>query len=86
MHRLTLVQSSPEEPEVAVLRLSSEEHQQLHAQREGFLNHHQVFCKNVRGVTMQQESHPGLAHAAWISVVVHYPHCMCVAACMPAKQ
>ena len=86
MHRLTLVQSSPEEAEVAVLRLSNEEHEQLHAQHEGFINHHQVFCKNVRSVTMQHESHPSIVHATWISVIVHYPHCMCVATCIPAQQ
>ena len=43
---------TPEEPEIAIVRLSKEEHDALHKDPLGFVNKHKIFGKDVSSVDL----------------------------------
>jgi hypothetical protein len=81
MHRFHL-QPVPKDLELAVVTLSSEEHERFHRDATQFVNDNNLFPKRVSKVEVLQHAPSG---GDWLSIIVHYPHCSCAAACIPTK-
>ena len=83
MHYLAHVQAKPKDPEVAILQLSSKEHDALHHDALGFINANHVFSKQVREV--QVPTH--LQKSTGMAIIVHMPNCTCrVTYCCASKD
>jgi hypothetical protein len=74
MHCVAVVQSSPREPEIAILKLDSRELKALHKNPLGFVNDNHVFCKSVK----RAEIAPRCKTQTGYAMVVHLPKCTCV--------
>jgi len=86
MQRIILLQEGPDELEVAVLKLSSQEHTELQDHAVDFFNKHQVFgTAKVRKVQLQHYNHER-ENTDCMVISVHYPHCMVVGTCAPKKD
>jgi len=85
MHRLAHVQEGPLELETAILKISAQEHSDFHKNGKDFVNSNHVFRSTVRDVQTCTPSHAGSSDS-WMLLVVHYPACRCVAACVPARE
>jgi len=98
MRRIGHVQETPGDVEVAVLKLTTADHDDLHRRHEQFINERHVFSKTVRSLALCPESHPGQVSASpapvagatpvetWMSVVIHKPACACVGTCTPLTE
>jgi len=85
MHRIALVCSKPGDPEVAILQLSNEEHDELHHDPTNFVNKNRIFCKDVSRVDVVEHSIGKKrkdASAGWLILSTHYPSCVCPTVCM----
>jgi hypothetical protein len=94
MKRLALVETAQDDIEIAVLKLSNEEHQKLHANALDTVNDNHVFAKKLRKMEVSTCSHagsettarlkraaPAEEPAAWACLIVHYPSCCGKATC-----
>ena len=95
MRRIGYIQEAPGEIEVAVLKLTTADHDKLHSLHEKFINNEKVFSKPVTSLTLYPDSHQNAVAGAvaktpepetWMSVVIHKPACACVGTCTPLKD
>jgi len=99
MHKIGHVRETPGELEVAVVKLTTKDHQDLHSRREEFIIKNKIFGEQkVKEVEFRPEKHPdttptttAAANTAtepetWMSVIMHYPSCRCVATCTPIQE
>lgn len=96
MRRIGYVHETQADPEVAVLKLSTKEHDDLHKRHQDFVNEQPIFPgKKVKSVELRPESHATAATATaaatapaetWMTVIMHYPSCRCVATCTPIQE
>ena len=68
----------PEQPEVAILRLSNAEYAEFVRDKKGFINKHHIFPKNVNRLCAESESRPDLeeyrdvsGNDAWLVMIEH---------------
>jgi len=98
VERIAFLPTKAKDPEIAVLRLSNEEHKKLHAEPITYVNLNQVFKADVIHVDLQAHSRvgprateitaksPTIEEAeSWLVVTIHYPNCMCIATCIPSE-
>jgi len=99
MRRISHVQETPGDIEVAVVKLTTAEHDELHRGPKEFVNNNKKHffgeSVEVREVVLNPKSHakpvsgsaPPTRTAAttetWICSVIHHPACACVGTCMP---
>lgn len=96
MHLIALVKATPTDPEIAILRISNQEHDDLHKDPLGFVNRNRVFGKDISRVDMQphpseetgarrpKASAKAEAASTWLVVIPHLPKCTAVASCIAA--
>ena len=94
MHLIALVKAMPTDPEIAILRISNQEHDDLHKDPLGFVNRNHVFGRDISRVDMQP--HPSEKMGAtqlkasakteaapnWLVVIPHLPKCTASATCI----
>ena len=73
MDFIALVQATPKDPEVAILRLDEEERENLHKNALAFVNDNHVFRKSVRTVEIAPSAKTEYA----LVIIVHLPGCAC---------
>ena len=85
MQRIILLQGGLDDLEVAVLKLSSDEHKELKDKAVDFFNRHKVFCtEKISKVELQHYGHVK-GDADSVVIAVHYPHCAVVGTCAPQE-
>ncbi len=87
MKRVEYLPGAPDQPELIVLKLSSEEHKKLHAQGKKFVNDQKLFGNDVevKTVKLHTETHDEEC-TEWMVAMFHYPSCLCPTICVPAKD
>lgn len=90
MHCIALLQSTPDDPDVAVVLVSDQEHDELHKDAKGFINRNKVFRKDVTAVEALLHA-PDAATAKagtkkpaqrkWMLTLVHLPSCVVRGSC-----
>ncbi len=96
MRRVGHVQEKPGDVEVVVLKLTTEEHEEIHRDALEYVNLHKehFFGKKVQSVVLSPDSHPKLdstvsplasapSTETWMVLVAHRPACTCVGTCTP---
>lgn len=87
MHLLAYVHEGPLEVEIAILKISAQEHETFHKDPKEFVNKNQVFGKSVREVKVYPASHSGVeSNDSWLLVIPHYPPCRCEGLCIAARD
>lgn len=93
MHRIALLLPTPTGSEIAILKVSNQEHDDLHKDALGFVNKNKVFCKDVASVDLQhapetmsaaraKSGTKQTANSAWIITLSHDPRCPVYASCL----
>jgi hypothetical protein len=84
MHRIAFLHSTPKAPEIAILQISSEEHEELHEDALAFVNKNKVFSKNVASVQILPHAWPATTTGTtWQLVIIHQLSCTAAVACAP---
>src|SRR4051794_36085076 len=94
---VSFLHPTPTDPEIVVLRLSDEEHDEFHKDPLGFVNKHKIFGKDVSRVdvprhtweTSSASQTKALAlkkedSPGWLVVLVHQLSCTATGACFTA--
>jgi hypothetical protein len=84
MQTIAFLHPTANDPEIAILRLSNQEHDDLHKGPKDWVNQNKVFPKSVNSVEMLPHASigPKGKGTGWIVAFYHYPQCAVIGSCV----
>jgi len=82
MMRLSLFETTPTAPEIAILKISGAEHESLHKDGLRWVKDNHVFTRPVKALELIADAPATPAGGEWTVVVVHLPSCVAKACCI----
>jgi len=84
MQTIAFLHPTAKDPEIAILRVTIQEHDQLHKNPLDWVNKNKVFPKPVSSVELlpHASTGPNPTGTGWIVTFTHYPHCAVIGSCV----
>ena len=83
MHLISYLQSSPKDPEIVTLQISTKELHELQKDPLVWINKHKIFHKDIKAAKNLLTWEPKKNQTAWTTVIVHQLSCTAAVVSVP---
>jgi len=83
MHLISYLQSSPKDPEIVTLQISTKELLELQKDALVWINKHKIFRKDISEAKVLHTWEPKKGQTAWTTVIVHQLSCTAAVLSVP---